>query len=62
MLIVQFSTNHPLQSLAMNIRLDDEIDAAAAKLKILLQFECVIVILFWMELTQLWNDNNDDGK
>ena len=30
MSIVQFSTNHSLQSLAMNIRLDDEIDAAAA--------------------------------
>ena len=26
MSIVQFSTNHSLQSLAMNIRLDDEID------------------------------------
>ena len=31
MSIIQFSTNHSLQSLAMNIRLDDEIDAAAAK-------------------------------
>ena len=42
MSIVQFSTNHSLQSLAMNIRLDDEIDATAAKSKILLQFEHVI--------------------
>ena len=52
--IVQFSTNHSvhsLQSLAMNIRLDDEIDAAAAKSNILLQFERVIVISFWMKLT-----------
>ena len=52
MSIVQFSTNHSLQSLAMNIRLDDEIDAAAAKSNILLQFERVIVISFWMKLTQ----------
>ena len=62
MSIVQFSTNHSLQSLAMNIRLDDEIDATAAKSKILLQFERVIVISFWMKLTQFWNDDNDDGK
>ena len=52
MSIVQFSINHSLQSLAMNIRLDDEIDAAAAKSNILLQFERVIVISFWMKLTQ----------
>ena len=52
MSIVQFSTNHSLQSLAMNIHLDDEIDAAAAKSNILLQFERVIVISFWMKLTQ----------
>ena len=53
MSIVQLSTNHSLQSLAMNIRLDDEIDAAAAaKSNILLQFERVIVISFWMKLTQ----------
>ena len=53
MSIVQFSTNHSLQSLAMNIRLDDEIDAAAAaKSNILLQFERVMVISFWMKLTQ----------
>ena len=50
MLIVQFSTDHSLQSLAMNIRLDDEIDA----------IERVIVISFWIELTQFWNDDNDD--
>ena len=50
--IVQFSTNHSLQSLSMNIHLDDEIDAAAAKSNILLQFERVIVISFWMKLTQ----------
>ena len=50
MSIVQFSTNHSLQSLAMNIRLDDEIDAAAAaKSNILLQFERVLI---WMKLTQ----------
>ena len=53
MSIVQFSTNHSLQSLAMNIHLDDEIDAAAAKSNILLQFEGIIVISFWMKLTQL---------
>ena len=62
MSIVQFSTNHSLQSLAMNIHLDDEIVATAAKSKIPLQFERVIVILFWMKLTQFWNDDNDDGK
>ena len=45
----------------MNIRLDDEIDATAAKSKILLQFERVIVISFWMKFTQFWNDDND-GK
>ena len=47
MSIVQFSTNHSLRSLAMNIRLDDEIDAAAAKSNILLQFElkCELVLV-----------------
>ena len=43
MLIVQFSTDYSVQSLAMNIRLNNEIDATAAKSKILLQFERVIV-------------------
>ena len=39
---VQISTNHSLQSLAINIRLEDEINAAvAAKSKILLQFDRV---------------------
>ena len=59
MSIVQCFTNHSLQSLAINIRLDDEIDAAAAKSKILLQFDRVIVISFWMKLTQFWNDDYD---
>ena len=43
-LIVQSSTDHSVQSLSMNIRLDDGIDATAAKSKMLLQFERVIVI------------------